>query len=103
MSQVYGVYLNSRITVRPGLLGFNDDPAAKAFMGYLIRSLVGRIYEWSGRDIPVHWAYIAAVKGLGSSVLYGGLVFRNCYHAPRCSGTRATSGMAKISRAAAAT
>ena len=66
MSQVYGVYLNSRIAVRPGRFGFNDDAAAQVFVGYLIRSLVGRIHEWCGRDTPVHWIYTQTGVGVRS-------------------------------------
>ena len=64
MSQVYGVYFNSRIIVRPNLIGFKDEAAGRNFVGYLIKCLVGRIQEWCGRDVPVHWIYTQTDVGL---------------------------------------
>lgn len=68
MSQVYGVYFNCRITFRPGRLRFKCDADALAFLGYLIRSLVGRIDEWCGRETQVHWAYTQT--GIGDVAVY---------------------------------
>jgi hypothetical protein len=66
LGQLFGTYLNARVVFRPALAGFDDQRASFGFFVNLIRSLRGRVEDWS--DAPLHWLY--SQSGVDANELY---------------------------------
>lgn len=57
MAQAHGVYFNSRLVLRPPLLGITGLSCGQRFVAEVLRNLVSRVRDWT--QSSVHWAYVA--------------------------------------------
>lgn len=73
LAQVHGTYLNGRIVVRPGKLGFSVEQG-REFLARILKNAASRVREWSGGESEIHWIYAQA--GFADPVIVGTVAVR---------------------------